>query len=101
MRPNSLEKSHGVGAIGALADRQKWRREYGDMVVDKVMDEVEREQLRTHVLRLQILLLVVAEDLMAQFAESSQHQKGILDVDLVFVIIRRPISVFSVFRPSA
>jgi hypothetical protein len=38
------------------------------VVVDEVMNEVQGQQLGSHILRFDILLLFVAEDFMAQFA---------------------------------
>ena len=43
---------------------------------------MEGEELRPHVLRFEVSLLIMRQDLLTQLAKRSEDKEGVLDVDL-------------------
>jgi hypothetical protein len=70
MGPDSVEKCHSVRATRVVPDCEMRRGKNGDMVVHQVMNQMEGNQLRSHVLGFEILLLFMGEVFVAQFAKS-------------------------------
>ena len=65
MRPYGLQKGHRIRVVGTALYRHQRRSENGDLVIDQVMNEMQGKQFRPHVLRLEVLLLIMAEDSVA------------------------------------